>query len=365
MIGYSHLKEGWRIFKRSINVRRHGWKKYPGSATEICQQIVKDCWNGKYFQTSLGHFNEFYLRDLGISIEALLHLGYEEEVHKTLEYVLHVFSTNKKICTTITSSGKPLDVFKYAPDSLAFLLYSLRISKANDLVEVYKPFLEAEAEKFASEVIHRETGLINLKSYSSMKDHSSRRSSCYDNCMAAMIKQELASLRIKNPLAKYDYQQLIKLNFWHGTHFDDELYSNVVSGDANVFPYWCRVFSDVGMVMKSIKAIEEQELDKPIPLKYTKSRAGGRKSSIAYLFAPNYEGNTIWLNIGLCYLDLLLLYDKAKLKIHLESIARIIEKNHNFLEVLNQDCTPYKSLFYHADEGMIWAAKFLYLNDKL
>ena len=92
MITWTHLKEAWRIYKRSIKVKIRGIKKYKGDADEICRQAVKACWNGKYFQVSAGHFSEFYMRDFGWSVDSLLKIGYGQEVRKTLEYVMNVYS---------------------------------------------------------------------------------------------------------------------------------------------------------------------------------------------------------------------------------------------------------------------------------
>ena len=45
------------------------------------------------------------------------------------------------------------------------------------------------------------------------------------------------------------------MNFWNGRYFEDDLSSDYISGDANVFPYWCNIIKDKEMLKKSIKAI--------------------------------------------------------------------------------------------------------------
>ena len=65
-----------RTFYSSIKKSIKGIKKYEGNAKEICEQIVNDCWNGKYFQPSNGHFNELWIRDLGWCSKSLVNQGF-------------------------------------------------------------------------------------------------------------------------------------------------------------------------------------------------------------------------------------------------------------------------------------------------
>jgi len=49
-------------------------------------------------------------------------------------------------------------------------------------------------------------------------------------------------------------------------------------------------------------------------------------------------------------------------KEYIEKYSELIEKNGNYLEVFDPDGTPFKSAFYYADEGMLWAANYLALQ---
>ena len=60
-----------------------GFKRFKGDAQTICKTIVGRCFNGTYFQTSLGHFDLFYMRDFAFCIEALLKLGFEKDPSTT------------------------------------------------------------------------------------------------------------------------------------------------------------------------------------------------------------------------------------------------------------------------------------------
>ena len=188
MYNLDHLRLALRVFSRAIYVKKKGFKKYNGNAEEICKQVVKECWNGKYFQASNGHFKDFWMRDFGFCVGSLLKLGYKKEVEVTLQYALDIFSRSDRITTTISPKGVPCDFPYYAPDSLGYLIRSLRISKSFDLIKKYKKFLNNEIKKYYELVLDSKTGLVRKdRTYSSMKDFSIRKSSCYDNCVSAMI----------------------------------------------------------------------------------------------------------------------------------------------------------------------------------
>lgn len=355
------IKEAVQMFLRARRVKKHGFKEYKGKASQICKQIVKDCWNKTLFCASAGHFNVFYMRDFGMCVEALLKLGYKKEVWKTLQFALTVYSREKKLTTTITAGHKPVDYFAPAPDTLPFLIHSLKLAKAKDLVEIYKPFIEKEIDNYYNKFIEPKSGLIHARFFSSIKDQAKRRTSCYDICMAGMLSKDLDELKLANPLKQYNYEELLKNNFWNGKYFEDALFDNFISGDANVFPYWCGIIKDKKMLKSSIAAIQKNNLDEPFPLKYT-SEKKARFLLWSYILSPNYEGTTIWTHLGLCYLDVLSKADKKLMKKYLSQYEKHIEKHKTFLEVFNQDGSVYETPFYIADEGMLWASKYAYLS---
>ncbi|MBW2995726.1 hypothetical protein KY332_00325 [Candidatus Woesearchaeota archaeon] len=355
------IPEAFRIFRRSLHVKRNGVKKYKGNAEQICRKIVKDCWNGRYFQVSSGHFCQFYMRDFGFCIDSLLKLGYKKEVRKTLEYAMEIYF-KQGLKTTITPKGKAVDIFMYSPDTLAYLIRSLRVAKAKDLAEKYRNFLAKEVKKFNDLVIDKETGLVREDKYfGSMKDEAKRRGSCYDNIMAAMLSNELDKLGLFNPFKKYDFKKAIKHLFWTGEYFIDDLKGNkkIVTGDANVFPFWSNVFDNNVMVKKAIKKIQGAKLDVPFPLKYSSVKE--HEFIFVNMFVPNYETNTCWMHMGPLYVQVVKQVDKKKARRYKKKYKEIIEKHHNFLELFDEHGKPFKSKFYYADEGMLWAANYLTL----
>ncbi|MBI4454261.1 hypothetical protein HY636_06475 [Candidatus Woesearchaeota archaeon] len=420
------IQEAFFMFKRRLKGIK-SIKTYLGNEKEICCQIIKNCFNGEFFQASAGNFACFYIRDFGMCINSLLTLGYKKEVESTLAFALKTYAEHGKITTTITKitttstkitttitrtitkngkcaqdksidgkyandksvSGKCADYFNIAPDSLAFLLYSLRIAKDKKitnnkaLVLEYKQFLEKEIKRYFEIIVDKNTGLVRKGYFSSIKDHAIRNSSCYDNCMLAMISREADKLRLENSFKKFDYPALIKKHFWHENdknnmkkgryqkegYFKDDLDNDIPTGDANVFPYWCGIFDcaseDKEMAKSSIKAIQENKLDQPFPLKYFSNANYGRFLFLPSLFARNYEGNTIWMHLGLCYLDVIAMADRKLFNIYLNQCLNkykeLIKTHKNFLEVYNADGTVYTTPFYLCDDSMLWCSKFLEL----
>lgn len=354
-----YLTETPRIFLTSLK-NRFLRRKYPGKAESICKEIIKDCWNGRFFQTSTGNFKQFWSRDFGLCTDSLIKLGYEKEVHQTLRYALNRFKKYKKITTTITPYGKPYDFPTFAVDSLPWLIHSIKISKFS--YYEYKNFLNSEIQKFFKRVINESTGLVNPKiSFSSIKDFAQRKSSCYDNCLVARLAEDLCHLKLDNPFTKYDYPSLIKRHFWNGKYFYDDLTrQEYLAGDANLFPFVLGIISDKEMLASALQQINHAGLDQPFPLKYT-----NEKTKIKFVWQewimPNYESDSIWTHLGPLFIKLVKQIDPEKAKEYKEKYTEQIEKYDNYLEVFFANGKPYQSLYYYCDSGMLWAANYLTL----
>ena len=351
------MKKALAIFNRSLKVRFKGIKKYKGNAEQILRQGVNDCWNRRFFQASAGHFSCFYIRDFGISVQALLNLGYRGEVVKTLGFALDSYSRNNKVTTTIYN-GSVLDFPFYTPESLAYLMHSIRLADAKELLLKYKFFLEKEIRKAFFDSFDSERGIIRKdKHFSSMKDNALRISSLYNNVMLAMLSNDIDYFGLYNPFKGYNFEKIIKDNFWTGNYFLDDLSGlDYIAGDANVFPYWTGLFDSKKMIKLSLDAIQKDDLDKPFPLKYTKEKVGGYLL-LHSILVPNYEGNTIWANLGQCFIDVVRKIGKEKE--YVNQYIKNVEKYGNYLEVFNPDGTPYKTLFYYADVAMLWSSNLL------
>ncbi len=358
-----YLTYAARIFLTSLKSRIKP-KKYSGSANEICHQIIDDCWNGSFFQTSTTNFPQFWSRDFGWCCRSLLQLGYKNKVHQTLRYALNRFQKYGKVTTTITPGGKAFDIPNPGIDSLPYLIHSIKISNFPYLS--YKKFLNWQIRKFFEEIIDPLTGLVRPeKHFSSMKDLSVRKSSCYDNVMVAMLAKDLKEMKkLKSPFGKYDYQDLIKKHFWEGNFFYDDLTKkDYVSGDANVFPFALGIIQDKEMLKSALGKIKETGLDVPMPLKYTKKEANV-KFILEEFLVRGYELDSIWTHMGPFYIQLMKKINPELAKKYKQDYKQMIETYGNYLEVLSDKdgkIKPFRTPFYFCDRGMLWAANYLTL----
>lgn len=359
MSALAHLSEGPRIFASSIK-NRFFPKKYQGTAKEICEQVVKDCWNGRYFQASTANFAQFWTRDFGWCTKSLLKLGYEKEVHQTIRFALNQFQKGNKIAATLTRSGKPFDFPVPSADSLPYLLHSIKFSKFP--YHSYIPFLNQEIKKFFDYFIDKKTGLVKPHLHvSSMKDYAIRKSSCYDNTMVGLLARDLKGMKLFNPFKDFNYSDLLIKHFWNGKFFYDDLnQKDYVAGDANLFLFIFGLVSDKEMINSAVSSIQEAGLDNPFPLKYTNSRKG-----INFIWEESlvsgYESDAVWTHMGILFVKLMQEVDKEKAERCKERYARLIERYKGFPEVLAAEGRLYSSPFYYCDRGMLWAANYLTL----
>jgi len=359
------LREGTRILYRAIRVKKQGFKQYKGSAEQICTQIIESCWNGKYFQVSSGHFCEFYMRDFGWCVDSLIKLGYKQRCLKSLDWALNVYASKGKLATTITPYSAVEDIYTYSPDSLGYLMRTLKRLDAKKLVEKYRIFIDNEVKKFYNIAFDKNTGIIRKDRYfSSMKDHSKRKSSCYDNCWLYVISDALDYFNLDNPFKRWDFKKQIEHHFWHGHYFLDDLSGSMrVAGDANTFPFWLGIFKEKSMLKLAVKTMQDNGLDKPFPLKYEKERTA--KLNLIDRLVPDYETNAIWVHMAFPYIEIVSKISKKKAEQYLDQYRKLIEKHKNFLEIYTSEGRPYKTMLYVTDESMLWCANWLWLSKRL
>lgn len=378
------LNDGFRILRRALKVHLLGIKKYRGNVKQISEKIIDSCYNKKknYFMVSSGHFRQFYARDFGMILDSLIYLGYKERVRKTLIYAMDCYVKAGRITTQISPRGKAFDFPNHTPESTAYMLRSLITLNDKDLLKKYKGFIEKQIQLIFENDIDKETGLLRKdKHFSSMKDHSLRVSDCYLNSMLGLLSDSLTKAKYYNPFSAYDYEKILIENFWKEDHFIEDLSGReILSGDANVFPFWTGVIKNKEMLRKAISSVRKKELDSPFPLKYTTKEDVPKKFHLANLFVYGYEHDTVWVHLAMCYLKIVerevqntsgvlneaskQKEDKELLKIYLKQYESKIKEHKNFLEVYFADGKPFKRSFYVVDDSMSWVAVFLELYNK-
>lgn len=352
--------QGLKYFQRSWKRRLMGNKRFSGDANNICRNIIQNCWNGFYFRNSLGNYNEFWSRDFGISVEALLQLDYEKEVYSTLNYVLDIFSKHNGIYCAINQNKKPFNFPQvYSPDSVAWIFHALKVLKNKNLIEKYRDFLEFEAERFFKTAIDEETGLIKReKHFSGMRDYVIRDSSCYDNCIAYMMNENLKSMKLENPFKTYNFRKILKEKFWTGEYFRDDLSgSNRITADANIFPFITGACNEGNILKKTIEQLQMKGFFEPILMKYVADDSC-EKVIKTEIFVRGWESKTNWTNLGLLAIPLIEKTNKELADQCKQKYKELIERQRTLFEAYTNKLQPYHSLFYYADEGMLWCANW-------
>jgi hypothetical protein len=357
------LAAGVGVGARSLARAIFGWKRYPGGVEAICRRVIEDCWRGDFFAGSAGHFRQFWTRDLAMCTPALCRLGMRDRVVRSWEWGLARFEAADRITTTIFARRFPRDVYAFGSDSLPMLLYGLQAAGADHLIRRHQALLSREVERYYQTMFDPQLGLARPDGYfSGPRDCMTGRSTVFANTMIALLGRLLDRAEgLPRPLAGHDVAQLMLRHYWTGDAFRDSLCRSFPSGDANVWPFFFGIFEDREMWRRAFGVLEAGGFTSPVPMRYFPRRLPDAELPVPRLFTPNYQGDPSWTQLGPAYLHLLAQVDRAKMEQHRASMAALIERDRNYLELYRTDGRPYRgrAFLYCADEGMIWASMFL------
>ena len=357
------IAAGVRVAALSLSRKVFGWKRYPGSVEAICRAVLDDCWTGRFFAGSAGHFHQFWTRDLAMCSAALCRLGYRDKVLASWTWALARFERARRITTTIFARRHARDVYSYACDSLPMLLYGLEQTGARDLIRRHRDLLSQEIERYVAQVLDPTSGLARADRYfSAPRDCMTGGSTVFTNTMLALLERLLDDQDIlPNPLQGRRMADRIRDTFWRGDHFQDALDRELPSGDANVWPFHLQVITAKDMQARALATLARLGFTTPLPLRYFRERLPQSELPIPRLFAPNYQGDTSWMQMGSIYLGLLRDVDPEGFLAQRRTMSSFVERDRNFLELYTPAGRPYqgRASLYFADEGMLWAALFL------
>jgi hypothetical protein len=341
-----------------------GHRRYQGSAAEICEQIVRGCFDPVqgFFMTSTTSYPEFWARDFGRCVPALLSLGFEREVDDTYHHALERYAEAGHFALTITPGGRLFDFPAYAPDGFAFFLHGLEKLGDRALVERHRSLLERETERFVALVLDPATGLVRRGGrFSEAQDYAVRDSSCYSNCLCHLLQRSLDGLGLPNPLERYDYRALVIGRFWAGDHFlDDQSRREYPSGDAQVLPFWSGILErdEPGRARLDtvLRWMDDQGLNRPLPCRYGVSGSAGPRMTALHWLNP-WQGDTVWTCLGMHLLEVLRAFEHPRFPVELERYRALVEREGCFPEVLDGERgEPYRGSLYMSEDSMLWAA---------
>ncbi|RLE45821.1 hypothetical protein DRJ22_03505 [Candidatus Woesearchaeota archaeon] len=355
MFNFVHLKQGLKYFFASVRQKTKGYKRYSGSADDICRSIVDDCWTGVFFQTSVSHYkSEFWSRDFGFVVGSLLKLGYKDEVLKTLDFALRRFFKANKIATTVLRNNVFSFPDVYSPDSVALFLHSLLYAKADDLVNRYYSFLQNRFSEFADVVLDSSGNVKRKTHFSCMRDYVVYDASCYDHCMAVLMARCAKKFNFVFPFSEKELTKKLNDNYWLGDFYKADMAHDIPSGDSLLLPFW---INRCKSPFKVLRFIQKNNFDKPFPLIYGSFEF---PSVFVKFFVPGWQSDVVWPFLGLPFLESVKSFKPSLVKKYKFQYNEIIERYKTLFELYSRDSKPYGSLFYHADDGLIWAA--IYLN---
>jgi len=354
---------GVRVAVLSLARRFLGWKRYAGDTKAICRAVIDDCWTGAFFSGSAGHFRQFWTRDLAMCTPALCRLGYRQRVVDSWAWAMPLFERAGQVTTTIFARRYPRDVYSFACDSLPMLLFGLRSSGATDLIVRHQKFLAAQVDLYVERILDPETGLVKRGTYfSAPRDCMTGSSTVFANTMLALLERLLDEQDVlPNRLRGLHLPSRIRETFWRGEYFRDALDRDLPSGDANVWPFFYGVIADPEMKRSALLSLDRLGFTKPIPLRYFQRRLAQSELLVPRIFAPNYQGDTSWMQMAPVYVGLLRDVDDELFLAHRQALTATVERDRNYLELYDVHGRPYggRASLYFADQGMLWAALLL------
>lgn len=339
-------------------------ERFKGDARAICEQIVARLWYGDFYRTSLGHYNFFWMRDFGTVAESLTALNQATHVHQTLRWAMRHYQRAGRVKLCIDKSG---NVFN-APglpsiDALPWLLHSIVVShyqvNAREMA-----FLSREVSRYVDTFLDSDGDIRRDIKYAEMRDAVYYHRSAYAVALVGRLAQCTKTLGIGAfPFSPETYATILRREYWTGSYFRADRTSQNYSSDSALMPFYLRVVTDRHMLSQTLDYINESDLTKPYPLKYSEPPTHPLKFRFGMgpWSMPNYTGDSIWTWHATFYLHLLSRAERPEYTEHYLKFAELIERHGTYPELVNPDGSWYDAKFYRADPGMVWAALFLEL----
>ncbi len=351
---------------RMLRRAARGHVRHRGTAASVLTAVLERCWDGRRYAASGGQFRQFWARDFGHAAPALVRLGHGARVDGSLDWALAAWSRAGRITTTIFPGARPADVWDYGVDSLPLVFRALRAAPAGErLVADRGRLLAAEVRRFAEAVIDPSTGLVRTGCrFSTHRDTVATSCNAYANTMVALLERELVETAwFALPFAPGAAERLVEV-FWRGDRFGEgpagSPEADLVTGDANVVPFWLGVVPDGLGARAMLDALDAARLADPVPLRYSAARPAA-EDRVQRFFVPDYQGTAIWTSLGAMATEVALRVDPPRGERWLRRHLEIVERDGTMWEVLDGSLRPYRGRFglWRADEAMLWGALFL------
>jgi hypothetical protein len=336
-------------------------ERFEGNARDICDQILNKLWQGDFYRTSLGHFDFFWMRDFGTVCRSLVRLGYTENVHHTLKWVLRQYREANIVSTCIDKHGNCFEAPGRAIDSLPWLLHCIVVSDY-PLNKSERAFLEKQLRKHRRIFLETDGSIKQMK-FGEMRDAVMYDRSAYAVSLVARMAVCARKLQLSAfPFAVELYRKDLLDNYWNGEYFNADRKTDAFSAECALFPFFLDIVDNAALADKTFDYINKKKLNQPYPLVYTKQPEKFKYHWwMTAPLMPNYAGETVWSWHGEFYLHILKKYKRPEYAEQYRSFSAMIERHKTFPEMLNKDGSWYYAPIYRGDPGMVWVALFLEL----
>lgn len=351
-----------RVAGRQIRARYFGTlERFEGDARKVCEQVVAGTWNGTFFETSLGHYDYFWMRDFGTVAGSLTTIGQKQKVHQTLRWALKNYRKADHVTICIDRQGRAFNApGRQSIDALPWLVHSLAISKY-PLTSADKSFLNRRIKVYCKKYLNLHSGhLKKRRLFNELRDAVHYDRSAYALALTGRLSIAARELGLAFPYPPNRYAEELISHYWTGSYFRTDAETDDFSAECALMPFFLGVIKEKELAEATFDYILKSKLETPYPLKYSKGRLKFRyRFMMGPIVMPNYTGDTIWTWHATFYLHLLSQYGRSEYKKEYEKFAELIERHGNYPELVNPDGSWYYAPFYRADPGMVWAALFL------
>lgn len=353
-----------RALARQIHNRYFGKiKRFDGNAQQIGEQIVERTWGGKFYMTSLGHYDFFWMRDFGTVAQSLTELGHKERVHQTLNWALLHFMKANHVTQCLDRAGNSFNApAKKSVDALPWLLHSLVVSEYK-LRPLERRFLNERLEHYTEVYLTEDGDLKQGVHFAELRDAVNYDRSAYAIALIGRLSVCAKELGLTFAFPVETYQKILDEHYWNGKFYKADRVTNVYSSESALMPFFHSIITDEAKVAATMDYITERKLNKPYPLQYGEhSEKFKYRITMNNTVMPQYTGNTLWTWHATFYLHILKRYGRPEYQQNYDKFAELIERHGTYPELVNHDGSWYKAPFYMADPGMVWVALFLALE---
>lgn len=355
-----------RVAVRQVKARYFGkLDHFVGNARAITEQVVAGTWNGTFYETSLGHYDYFWMRDFGTVAKSLSAIGHKDQVHQTLSWALRHYRKANHVTICIDRQGRAFNApGRQSIDALPWLLHSLSVS-GYTLSKAEKIFLNRRIEFYCKKYLNKHSGhLKKRRLFNELRDAVHYDRSAYAVALTGRLSIAANELGLEFPYPPSRYADELVSHYWTGEYFRTDAETDDFSAECALIPFFLGVITDKQLANATFDYILKEKLETPYPLKYSKGKLKFRyRFMMGPIAMPNYTGDTIWTWHATFYLHLLHQYKRPEYAKEYRKFASLIERHGNYPELVNPDGSWYYAPFYRADPGMVWAALFLELPE--